>query len=97
MFNRRGFLGASAGAISVAAAAPALAAPTLINANTDLMPKGKKPRVVIAGGGWGGLSAARHLREQAPNAEVVVLERNPFFWSCPISNKWLIDVGAIRL
>ena len=94
MFNRRGFLGASAGAISVAAAAPALAAPTLINANTDLMPKGKKPRVVIAGGG---LSAARHLCEQAPNAEVVVLERNPFFWSCPISNKWLIDVGAIRL
>jgi len=53
--------------------------------------------VVIAGGGWGGLSAARHPREQAPNAEVVVLERNPFFWSCPISNKWLIDVGAIRL
>lgn len=44
MFNRRGFLGASAGAISVSAAAPALAAPTLINANTDLMPKGKKNR-----------------------------------------------------
>jgi NADH dehydrogenase FAD-containing subunit len=92
MFNRRGFLGASAGAISVAAAAPALAAPTLITASTELMPKGKGPRVVIAGGGWGGLSAARHLRDKAPNAEVVVLERNPFFWSCPISNKWLIDI-----
>ena len=22
----------------------------------------------------------------------MVLERNPFFWSCPISNKWLIDI-----
>ena len=24
--------------------------------------------------------------------EVVVIERNPIFWSCPLSNKWLIDV-----
>lgn len=91
MLNRRGFLGASAGAVSLAGA-PALAAPVTVTSTTELMPKGKAPRVVIAGGGWGGLSAARHLREQAPNAEVVVLERNPFFWSCPISNKWLIDI-----
>ena len=92
MLNRRGFLGASAGALTVAAAAPAFAQPAVINAATELMPKGKQPRVVIAGGGWGGLTAARYLREQSSDIEVVVLERNPVFWSCPISNKWLIDV-----
>lgn len=93
MINRRGFIGASAGAITVAATTPgALAAPTILDNTTEIMPKGKAPRVVIAGGGWGGLSAARHLRDLAPNAEVVVLERNPFFWSCPISNKWILDI-----
>lgn len=92
MLNRRGFLGASAGALTVAAAAPTMAAPAALTSTTEIMPKGKAPRVVIAGGGWGGLSAARHLRELSPGVEVVVLERNPFFWSCPISNKWLIDV-----
>lgn len=91
MLNRRGFLGASASAVSLAAA-PAFAQPTVVNGTTELLPKGNQPRIVIAGGGWGGLSAARHLREQSPNAEVIVLERNPVFWSCPISNKWLIDV-----
>ena len=24
--------------------------------------------------------------------QVILLERNPVFWSCPLSNKWLIDV-----
>ena len=71
----------------------ALAAPNLATPQTDLAPrKGSGPRVVICGGGWGGLSAARHLREEIPDADVIVLERNPFFWSCPMSNKWLIDV-----
>lgn len=91
MLNRRGFLGASASAVSLAAA-PAFAQPTVVSGATELLPKGNQPRIVIVGGGWGGLSAARHLREQSPNAEVIVLERNPVFWSCPISNKWLIDI-----
>lgn len=91
MFTRRGFIGASAGAAAIATT-PALAVPGVVTANTQIMPKGKAPRVVIAGGGWGGLTAARHLRTLSPDTEVVVLERNPVFWSCPISNKWLIDV-----
>lgn len=57
----------------------------------NLIAKGKAPRVVICGGGWGGLSAARTLRRLAPQLEVVMLERNPVFFSCPMSNKWLID------
>jgi len=81
-------------ATSLAAALPAsaLAQPLLFTPASDLLPRSGKRRVVIAGGGWGGMTAARHLRQLAPDLEVVLLERNPVFWSCPLSNKWLIDV-----
>jgi len=89
--TRRALLGAAAAAAATAAA-PAFAQPILLNTSSALLPRSGKRRVVVAGGGWGGLTVARHLRETAPDLEVVVLERNPVFWSCPLSNKWLIDV-----
>ena len=93
VINRRDFIAASAAAGTIAAlTSPALAAPSAITANTVLRQRGSKPRIVIAGGGWGGLTAARYLRESAPDAEIIVLERNPVFWSCPMSNKWLVDI-----
>lgn len=49
-----------------------------------------RARVVVVGGGWAGLAAARHLRELAPEIDVTLLEKNPRFWSCPLSNKWLV-------
>ncbi|MBS0513751.1 MAG: NAD(P)/FAD-dependent oxidoreductase [Proteobacteria bacterium] len=103
--SRRRFL-ASAGALAAgAAASPALAQgaapnppaagklPFLIGRSSDtLIPRGKVPRVVICGGGWGGVTAAKYLRQLAPHLDVVLLERNPVFFSCPMSNKWLVDV-----
>lgn len=82
-----------AGAAGLAAALPAaLAQPMIATPAGELMPRGRQRRVVVLGGGWGGLTVARHLRETVPELEVVLLERNPLFWSCPLSNKWLIDV-----
>lgn len=81
--------------LAAAAALPgaAMAAPTVVSDKSSFLPrKGKGARVVICGGGWGGLSAARHLRDQSPNTEVILIERNPTFWSGPMSNKWLIDI-----
>ena len=71
---------------------PPRALPAMMGeATRELMPRGRQPRVVICGGGWGGLTTARHLREKSPDCEVVLLERQPQFISCPISNKWLVD------
>ena len=50
---------AALGALS-AASTTVIAQPFLFSPSTELMPKGKKRRVVILGGGWGGLSTARH-------------------------------------
>ncbi len=95
MSRRRSLLtGAPALALGMALTGQgALATPAALTSGTTLLPRsGKTPRIVICGGGWGGLSSARHLRDQLPDAEIIVLERNPIFWSCPMSNKWLIDV-----
>lgn len=74
--RRRNFLSAAA-AIGAAALLPRRA-------------RAAGGRVVIVGGGWGGLAAARCLRTTAPELEVTLLERKAAFWSCPLSNKWLV-------
>jgi len=63
--------------------------PLLARASSLLPAPAPGGRVVIVGGGWGGLAAARRLRELAPQLEVVLLERNTEFHSCPLSNRWL--------
>ncbi len=47
-----------------------------------ISPSGKT-RVVILGGGFSGLYCAKTLRSVAPDAEIVVVEKNPFFVSGP--------------
>ena len=82
-------LGAAATAVSTSA----LAAPMIMTPQSRILPReGKGPRIVICGGGWGGMTAARYLRELIPNSDVILLERNATFWSGPMSNKWLIDI-----
>ena len=93
-FNRRQFLaaGTALGATN-ALAQPTSPLPFLITMQSDpLLPKANGKRVVVCGGGWGGISAAKHLKLLDPSLDVVVLERNPVFFSCPMSNKWLVDV-----
>ncbi|CAN7528188.1 NAD(P)/FAD-dependent oxidoreductase [Cupriavidus necator] len=72
--QRRSFLGAAGAAVlgSVGVGAARAAAPA---------------RVVVVGGGYGGATAARYLREWSGQAiEVTLVEPNPAFVSCPLSN-----------
>lgn len=104
--DRRQFLAGAAGAsasLLTACATPTTPTPAATASpppmpfligqpGTALVAKGRAPRVVVCGGGWGGLSAAKQIRLQVPQAEVFLLERNPVFFSCPMSNKWLVEV-----
>lgn len=56
-----------------------------------------KTTVAICGGGFGGLSAAKFLKELNPNLEVTVIEKNNSFFSCPFSNSWLGGLDNISL
>ncbi|MFN4117111.1 MAG: FAD-dependent oxidoreductase, partial [Inhella sp.] len=50
-------------------------------------------RVVVIGGGFGGSTAARYLRLWGGNVDVTLVDRNPQFISCPISN---LVVGGFK-
>ena len=78
-FTRREFLkllSASAGAGALAACETA--------SRSDL-PAGAA-RVVIVGGGYGGATAAKYIKMWAPDIDVVLVERDASFVSCPVSN-----------
>ena len=45
-----------------------------------------KAQVVIIGGGFGGATAAKYIRLWDPSIDVVLIERENNFISCPISN-----------
>ena len=68
-------------AASAAAAASALAGCATTGSTKSL------GRVVVIGGGYGGATAAKYLRLWSDGAiEVTLIEANPSFISCPISN-----------
>ena len=76
--SRRGFL--------VGATALGLTAPLLVYSRPQ---KRQKAQVVIVGGGYGGITAAKYIKKENPNLEVILIEQRPFFMSCPMSNHFL--------
>jgi NADPH-dependent 2,4-dienoyl-CoA reductase/sulfur reductase-like enzyme len=56
----------------------------------------KGRRVVVIGGGWGGATAAKYVRLADPSIEVILLEPNKQFISCPFSNLVLSGVESIK-
>src|SRR5438552_14367416 len=64
------------------------------SAKGDFMPKSAR-RVVVVGGGWGGATAAKYVRLTDPAIEVVLLEPNRQFVSCPFSNLVLSGLRSI--
>ncbi len=71
--QRRHLLGAASGALALSLAGCAT-------------PSKPVARVVVIGGGFGGATAAKYIRLWAPEIEVVLVEREAAFVSCPLSN-----------
>src|SRR5687768_6797960 len=78
--KRRDFL-KLAGAVSVAGCA------------TTSTPS--RARVVVIGGGFGGATAAKYIRTWDPSIDVVLVERDAGFVSCPISNLVLAGYSSM--
>lgn len=79
-YDRREFLKIAAGG-TLLGTFPSLAFPA-----AELM-KRKGPRVIIIGAGFGGATCAKYLRMWGDKkTEVILIERNANFISCPMSN-----------
>ncbi len=55
-----------------------------------------KARVVVIGGGFGGATAAKYIRIWDPSIDVVLVERDADFISCPISNLVLAGFAGME-
>ena len=76
-FNRRDFLKVSGGTVGAAAAGFSIYTPSASAA---------KARVVVVGGGMGGATAARYIKKADPAIDVTLIEANPTYHSCFMSN-----------
>jgi sulfide dehydrogenase [flavocytochrome c] flavoprotein subunit len=60
-----------------------------------LLAQGAQPRVVVIGGGFGGATAARALRQLDSRLDVTLVEPNAIFTSCPFSNEVIAGLRDI--
>jgi sulfide dehydrogenase [flavocytochrome c] flavoprotein subunit len=91
--TRRGFLEAGSAVLAGAVAATGVGGCASMMGETQ--PTGRR-RVVVIGGGWGGATAAKYVRMGDPSIEVVLLEPNRQFISCPFSNLVLAGLRNIE-
>ncbi|MBA2352422.1 MAG: flavocytochrome C, partial [Burkholderiales bacterium] len=57
---------------------------------------GKAGRVIVIGGGYGGATAAKYVKLWNPAIDVVLVEQNPVFISCPLSNRVLAGTMSLQ-
>ena len=88
--QRRDFLAAAAALAgsAVTRCAPAAEAPALLGR--------ARPQVAIVGAGYGGAAGARYLKQWEPRAEITLIEPNPLFISCPMSNTVLAGLNRVE-
>jgi sulfide dehydrogenase [flavocytochrome c] flavoprotein chain len=91
--TRRGFL--KTGGVALAGAAAAGGLGGCASSMGETQPTSRR-RVVVIGGGWGGATAAKYVRMGDPSIEVVLLEPNRQFVSCPFSNLVLAGLRNIE-
>ncbi|WP_295880610.1 NAD(P)/FAD-dependent oxidoreductase [uncultured Thiohalocapsa sp.] len=85
--QRRRFLGAGASALAAAALGAGGWLVPSGSARAQAAAPGPKARVVVVGGGYGGAIAAKYLKLADPDIRVTLIERNPRYVSCPLSNE----------
>lgn len=85
--NRRNFI-----QMAGIAAGAGLSSFSILARAGEVLPK-KGRRVVVVGGGYGGTIVSKYIRMSDPSIEVVMIERNKTFVSCPFSN---LVIGGSR-
>ncbi|MBW5436785.1 cytochrome C [Bradyrhizobium canariense] len=75
--------------LGIAAAATSFAVPSILRAQSA-------GRVVVVGGGFGGAACARALKRAQANLQIILIEPNAVFTSCPFSNEVIAGLRDIE-
>jgi sulfide dehydrogenase [flavocytochrome c] flavoprotein chain len=94
--TRREFLRTSGTALAVSGLAGCASMPSTGATTADVAPTASGRRVIVVGGGWGGATAAKYVRLSDPSIEVVMVEPNRQFVSCPFSNLVISGVRSLK-
>ncbi len=76
------------------AAAPAAAPAAAAAPKAELI---GKHSVVVIGGGIGGLTVANNLKKMRKDTDILVIEKNETFMSCPVSNTYIGKLKGMNL
>jgi len=74
--------------LGITAAAATLARPSVLRAQSAA-------RIVVVGGGFGGAACARALKRAQENLQIILIEPNAVFTSCPFSNEVIAGLREI--
>jgi len=75
--------------LGITAVATSLATPSILRAQSA-------GRIVVVGGGFGGAACARALKRAQANLQVILIEPNAVFTSCPFSNEVVAGLRDIH-
>src|ERR1700759_3882833 len=75
--------------LGITAATTTLARPSVLRAQST-------GRVVVVGGGFGGAACARAFKRAQTDLQVILIEPNPVFTSCPLSNEVIAGLRDIE-
>lgn len=75
-------------ALGIAAAATSLAIPSVLRAQSAA-------RIIVIGGGFGGVTCARALKRADAKLQVTLIEPNKVFTACPFSNEVVVGLREI--
>jgi len=86
MLNRRSFTKLMIGGAATA---------TLTGCSKPEINKKSKARIVVLGGGFGGATCAKYLKKFNSNLDVILVEANKIYHTCPFSN--MVIAGEKKL
>ena len=90
-------ISAAAAAVTGCSAVTGGATGTASDTKTEACKLIGKHQVVIIGGGWGGLTVAKELKKFDAAFDVMIIEKNDSFMSCPFSNANLGGLNGVNL
>lgn len=96
--KRRDFLklaGIGAGAAVAGGSLPGVAGAAVTHPIPEILGSSKGKRLVVLGASFGGINTALALHKAVPDAEIVLIDKAPYFVSCPATMEYLFGMVSL--